>query len=51
MGRVADIRQQPGDNCPVCDKPSTLVRDLDRYVHEDGSSNVSCWGTITRGEV
>jgi len=35
--------------CPVCDKPSVLVRELDRYMHKDGSSNEYCRWAFTRG--
>lgn len=36
--------------CPNCGTRSVYVRSLDRYVHEDGSENRTCWLAISRGE-
>lgn len=36
--------------CPACNSESIYVRYLDRYVHEDGSDNRSCWRAISRGQ-
>lgn len=36
--------------CPACKAVSIYVRSLDRYVHEDGTDNRTCWLTISRGE-
>jgi hypothetical protein len=36
--------------CPVCGGQSVLLRDLDRYLHTDGSNNRDCWAAIHRGE-
>lgn len=38
-------------SCPSCRVPSHYVRDLDRYVHADGSSNRTCWLALARGTV
>jgi len=37
--------------CPVCAKTAMFVPSLDRYVHVDGSENLSCWLATGRGEV
>lgn len=39
------------EKCPACGSRSLLVRQLDRYVHIDGSENHDCWLRISRGEV
>lgn len=39
------------DQCPICGQAATLVADLDRYVHLNGSSNQPCWLAILRGGV
>lgn len=36
--------------CPVCSADSAYFRELDRYVHRDGSDNFPCWLAIGRGE-
>lgn len=36
--------------CPVCSVESAYSRELDRYVHRDGSDNFACWLAIGRGE-
>ncbi|MEU2584515.1 hypothetical protein ABZ612_16465 [Streptomyces avermitilis] len=36
--------------CPVCSGDSSYFRELDRYVHRDGSGNSRCWLAIGRGE-
>jgi hypothetical protein len=36
--------------CPVCAKTALFVRVLDRYVHVDGSENLTCWLASARGE-
>lgn len=36
--------------CPACSAASSYVREMDRYVHSDGSENRACWLAITRGE-
>ncbi|MFE4697145.1 hypothetical protein ACFRIC_08645 [Streptomyces sp. NPDC056738] len=36
--------------CPVCSGDSSYFRELDRYVHRDGSGNSRCWLVIGRGE-
>jgi hypothetical protein len=36
--------------CPACSADSSYFRELDRYVHRDGSSNARCWLAIGRGE-
>lgn len=35
--------------CPVCSVDSAYFRELDRYVHYDGSDNSRCWLAIGRG--
>jgi hypothetical protein len=37
--------------CPKCGRDAVYARDLDRYLHLDGSENHSCWVAISRGEV
>ncbi len=37
-------------SCPVCDKTAMFVAVLDRYVHVDGSENLTCWLRTGRGE-
>lgn len=34
--------------CPVCGRPSVLVRSLDSYVHSDGSASDDCWPALAR---
>ncbi|MFJ8934211.1 hypothetical protein ACIRL0_00615 [Streptomyces sp. NPDC102365] len=36
--------------CPACAGDSAYFRELDRYVHRDGSSNSRCWLAIGRGQ-
>jgi hypothetical protein len=36
--------------CPVCSADASYFRELDRYVHRDGSDNFPCWLAIGRGE-
>lgn len=36
--------------CPVCSVDSAYSRELDRYVHYDGSNNRACWLAASRGE-
>lgn len=36
--------------CPACSADSSYFRELDRYVHYDGSDNQACWRAISRGE-
>lgn len=40
----------PAVPCPVCSVDSAYFRELDRYVHYDGSNNSPCWLAIGRGE-
>ncbi|MCX4699527.1 hypothetical protein [Streptomyces sp. NBC_01373] len=35
--------------CPACSASAYYFRELDRYVHADGSGNFSCWLAIGRG--
>ena len=35
--------------CPACQKPSTYDRRQDRFLHDDGSDNRSCWAYISSG--
>ncbi|MEU0977971.1 hypothetical protein [Streptomyces griseus] len=37
--------------CPACQQPAAYTRELDRYVHTDGSDNRPCWLALSRGEV
>lgn len=39
------------EQCPACKLPAIYVRELDRYVHKDGTNNRVCWLRLTRGEV
>jgi len=34
--------------CPVCEKPSVYLSNLDRAFHVDGSENMSCWAEVLR---
>lgn len=36
--------------CPICAAESSYFRELDRYVHYDGSDNRPCWLALSRGE-
>ena len=36
--------------CPCCGGESIYSRDLDRYLHLDGTGNRECWVAISRGE-
>lgn len=36
--------------CPLCGRNSWYTRALDRYTHQDGSENLTCWLTLSRGE-
>jgi hypothetical protein len=33
--------------CPACGRESVYVRDLDRFLHLDGSGNRECWCAIS----
>jgi hypothetical protein len=35
--------------CPACQAPTVYARELDRYVHEDGADNRTCWRAVSRG--
>lgn len=35
--------------CPACEGAAHYVPEMDRYVHEGGSDNRSCWLAVTRG--
>lgn len=37
------------ERCPVCQETSVYTRELDRYVHTDGSDNHPCWLALARG--
>lgn len=37
------------DRCPTCQQPASYARELDRYVHDDGSDNRRCWLAVARG--
>ncbi|MDX3229408.1 hypothetical protein [Streptomyces sp. ME19-01-6] len=37
--------------CPVCKQPATYARELDLYVHNDGSDNRTCLRALTTGAV
>lgn len=39
------------DACPVCKQAATYARELDRYIHADGTDNRACWVTLARGTV
>lgn len=41
----------PAGKCPACQAPSYYARELDRYVHRDGSSNHACWLAVSRGKL
>ncbi|MEU0783281.1 hypothetical protein ABZ341_17120 [Streptomyces sp. NPDC006173] len=47
-GAIAVGRVSVG-RCPQCRAPSYYARELDRYIHEDGSANHACWLAINRG--
>jgi hypothetical protein len=37
--------------CPACQAPTVYARELDRYVHDDGSDNQACWRALSRGTI
>jgi len=38
-------------HCPGCGSPALYIRQLDRYVHSDGTLNDDCWVACTRGDI
>lgn len=50
--RLFELREvSEASCCPACGKQSEYHRDLDRYVHSDGSPNDPCWLRTLRGEL
>lgn len=47
--RLADAARSITKPCPACGRASLFVRQIDRYVHEDGTGNDQCWLSILRG--
>lgn len=49
LGYGLDGSPANGIPCPVCGTRSYYARRLDRFIHDDGSENASCWRALKDG--